>query len=73
MKLTDTIFSYQRSTVFAHPMPARQRQALIDASEPLDVWPIHVPGKAKAARMRAHRHPFQGIFYVPLSTDSAAA
>jgi len=66
------IYSYSRSTVFAHPMPAKQAQALIDASEKLDVWPIRAPGTLKGERMRAHRHPFQGVFYVPLTQEVAA-
>ena len=66
------IYSYSRSTVFAHTMPEKQAQALIDASEKLDVWPIRAPGKLKGARMRAHRHPFQGLFYVPVSEEAAA-
>jgi hypothetical protein len=70
--MTTTLYSYQRSTVFAHPMSAKQAQALIDASDKLDVWPIRAPGKRKGARMRAHRHPFQGVFYVPVSLEVSA-
>jgi hypothetical protein len=66
------IYSYSRSTVFAHPMPEHQAQALIEGSEKLDVWPIRAPGSRKGTRMRAHRHPFQGLFYVPVSLEVAA-
>ena len=71
MKQT-TIFSYSRSTVFAHPMPAKHAQRLIDDSDKLDVWPIRKPGSMKGERMRAYRHPFQGVFYVPVSVEVAA-
>ena len=67
-----TIYSYQRSTVFAHPMPAKHIDALINASEALDVWPIRAPGKNKGTRMRAYRHPFQGLFYVPVKVEVSA-
>jgi hypothetical protein len=63
-----TIYSYQRSTVFAHPMKAKEIDRAIESSQALDVWPIRVPGKRKAERMRAYRHPFLGLFYTPLSS-----
>ena len=66
------VYSYSRSTVFAHPLKPEQAKALIEASEKLDVWPIRTPGSKKGTRMRAHRHPFQGLFYVPVSLEVSA-
>jgi hypothetical protein len=54
--------------VFAHPMKAKEIDRAIESSQALDVWPIRVPGKRKAERMRAYRHPFLGLFYTPLSS-----
>jgi hypothetical protein len=67
-----TLYSYQRSTVFAHPMKAEQIDRAIESSQALDVWPICVPGKRKAERMRAYRHPFMGLFYYPIALQVSA-
>ena len=66
------VYSYSRSTVFAHPLKPDQAKAMIDASEKRDVWPIRAPGSLKGTRMRAYKHPFQGLFYVPISLEAAA-
>jgi hypothetical protein len=63
------IYSYQHSTVFAHPMPTNVLDRAIESSQALDVWPIRVPGKRKAERMRAYRHPFLGLFYCPAALE----
>ena len=65
MSRSAVIFSCQRSRVFVHPMPRAHVEALIAASQPLDVWPIRLPG-GRAVRCRAWNHPFQGLFYQPL-------
>ena len=67
------VYSYSRSTVFAHPLKPDHAKAMIEASEKRDVWPIRAPGAKKAEKMQAFDHPFQGLFYVPVHTLEAAA
>ena len=73
MKLRqDLIYSYQRSTVFAHPVTTDHRQRLIAQSMPLDEWPIRTPGSKAAIRCLAWRHPIEGIFYLPVTQEEVA-